>query len=146
MRSVKLLRQKSDELSTPGTLLTDRGTVFVTLELPDKKNKSNVSCIPEGRYTVKMVTSPTHGRVYQVMNVPNRSNILIHSANIPSQLLGCIAVGKSVAVFNPGSIKGLKVPTKGISRSREALKQLEDEMSGEDFTLEIIFADIKKKV
>jgi len=70
---------------------------FNTIELPQKGNQKNISCIPEGTYTVHKITSPTKGKCFQVMNVPNRTAILLHIGNyvvgkqIDSQ--GCLLVG-----------------------------------------------------
>ena len=73
-------------------------------ELPARGNQSKISRIPAGDYLCRWIDSPVHGLCYQVMDVPNRSMIEIHSANWMGdaslgffcQLLGCIALGKSV--------------------------------------------------
>ena len=38
-------------------------------------------CIPEGEYEIRLTNSPHFGRVYEVMNVPDRTHILIHKGN-----------------------------------------------------------------
>lgn len=51
-------------------------------------------CIPEGTYIASRYNSPKHGpNTWQLEAVPGRTNIQIHIANWPSQLLGCIAPG-----------------------------------------------------
>lgn len=74
--------------------------VCKTLELGWKDNQNNISCIPVGEYlcawTRSNRLSKKHGYdffTYEVLNVPNRSGIRIHSANYFFQLLGCIALG-----------------------------------------------------
>lgn len=66
-----------------------------TLELPWRKNAKSISCIPVGKYKVRYRYSEIH-RIkvaYWLPDVPNRTGILIHSANEPHELQGCIAVG-----------------------------------------------------
>lgn len=71
-----------------------------TLELPDKDNQNRISCIPEGEYKVIKRTSPGRGKHFHILKVPNRTYILIHSANYVEQLLGCVAVGLSHTDIN----------------------------------------------
>lgn len=66
---------------------------YFTLELPWKENQRRISCIPVGTYKIKKHNSPKFGKCFWVLDVPNRSEILIHPANYTRQLLGCIAVG-----------------------------------------------------
>ena len=76
-----------------------------TLELPDKDNQKNISCIPEGVYTAKKRLSPSKGEVVvEYKNVPNRTYIQIHKGNHTRQLLGCQAVGDSIAFVDGDSI------------------------------------------
>jgi hypothetical protein len=103
MKEVTLKRFSDDTKQTLGVLsfIKDDGQLFVckTLELPWKNNQSNVSCIPAGSYTCKYTRSnrmskPGHDVfTYEVLSVPDRAGIRIHSANFFSQLLGCIALG-----------------------------------------------------
>lgn len=63
-----------------------------TIELPWKKNQTEVSCIPEGRYELKKRYSSKFKWHLEVIGVPHRSLILIHPANNAQQeLRGCIA-------------------------------------------------------
>lgn len=43
-----------------------------------------------------MRDSAHFGMIVPGIDVPNRTDIEIHPANYPSQLLGCIAVGESI--------------------------------------------------
>jgi hypothetical protein len=84
-----------------------------SIELPWLDNKSQVSCIPEGKYELKKRYSQHHGWHLQLMKVKNRDLILIHAANdAMKELKGCIA---------PVSI--LKAEGKGLE-SRIALKKI----------------------
>lgn len=93
------------EDSTLG-VLTVEGEDFrcFTLELPDKGNKSNISCIPSGTYEYFKRVSPSNGNVIELKNVVNRSNVQIHVGNYTSDILGCILVGKTIADINNDGI------------------------------------------
>jgi|CXWL01.1.fsa_nt_gi hypothetical protein len=104
MKEVTLNRISDDGTQTLGTftVLKDDGQLFVckTLERPWKDNASNISSIPKGNYVCKYTRSPRmseqHGKdffTYEVLNVPGRAGIRIHSSNYYSQLQGCIALG-----------------------------------------------------
>ena len=83
---------------------------------PWKSNKRNVSCIPEGVYNLELVDSPRFGKgSIAIVNVPDRSYILIHAANLARELRGCEAPGTRW-----GSLEG--VPA--VLNSRAALSRL----------------------
>ena len=63
-----------------------------TIELPWLQNQRNVSCIPEGRYELRKRFIKKFGLHFLVVDVPDRSWILIHPAtDAKTQLKGCIA-------------------------------------------------------
>lgn len=77
-----------------------------TLELPWGKNPTGHSCIPCGTYPL------SYGMFYggdgvggkldypaYILEVPGRSEIKIHIANIYTQLLGCIAPGTALGYY-----------------------------------------------
>jgi hypothetical protein len=77
----------------------DPGAVqLYTLERPWQGNAPYLSCIPEGVYQL----APHHGahwvNVIELLDVAGRSSILIHPANKPVELQGCIAPGLSCDV------------------------------------------------
>ncbi|HQU66547.1 MAG TPA: DUF5675 family protein [Flavobacteriaceae bacterium] len=77
---------------TNGTLTLNGHFVCFTIELPWKENQKNVSCIPEGTYELKARHSKKFNNHLQIMDVPNRSCILLHPANdAVKELSGCIA-------------------------------------------------------
>lgn len=92
-----LQRDSQDTWASFGTMHTDAGTVECqTLERPWIGNHQGISCIPAASYTCSLRFSPHHGfAVFGVDDVPDRSDIEIHAANLPTQLLGCIALGQS---------------------------------------------------
>lgn len=96
--------RKATKKQTTGILVAgNSGASFAckTVERPWLNNANNISCIPTGTYQVKWTLSPKFMKyTYQVMNVPNRSGIRIHSANYYSQLQGCIALGDALVDIN----------------------------------------------
>ena len=99
MKTVELFRIESNDKQTLGVL---RFLDFVckTLELAWRNNESNKSCIPKGEYPCKWTRSNRLSKLkgedvytYEVLSVPDRAGIRIHSANYFFQLLGCISLG-----------------------------------------------------
>lgn len=81
--------------------VTGFGMMFMMLELPDLGNAPNVSCIPEGTYTVRKRMSPSKGYVVlEYVDVPNRTFIQIHTGNFTRQILGCQLTGDGVKDIN----------------------------------------------
>ena len=77
---------------TNGTLTLNGQFVCFTIELPWRENKRNMSCIPEGTYELQPHFSINHKAHIKVLDVFNRSQILIHAANDAlTELKGCIA-------------------------------------------------------
>lgn len=104
---------------------------FYSLELPWKENKHNISCIPEGIYSVEPNNTTAHPHTYRVLNVPDRSGILIHIANYISDLRGCIGLGMSLNdIDKDGKLD--------ISSSTKAVKKLYDLIGEENFKLIIL--------
>lgn len=140
MKTVRLIRGASTDQGTFGRLLFGPN-VLHTVELPWRDNARQRSCIPAGSYRCALVNSPRFGRVYGVANVPGRSHILIHAANVggdvdlgwDSQLHGCIA-----PVERLGAIKNTagRMQRAGLV-SRPALRRLMAWADGQPFTLEI---------
>lgn len=56
-------------------------------------------CIPAGTYECNRFHSPRNGLCWLLDNVPGRSMIEVHSSNVYTQLLGCIAPGMTLGVF-----------------------------------------------
>lgn len=99
MTDIFLDRFKSDGNGTFGELSDALGDLqhIYTIERPPTGAHP---CIPAGVYDIEQYQSPKHGDIWQVMNVPNRSNIEIHPANTMDDLLGCIGVGDSLGKVN----------------------------------------------
>lgn len=65
------------------------------LELPWRENLPLLSRIPATEYALMWHVSPKHGECYKVMDVKNRTDILIHIGNYPDDTLGCLLPGTS---------------------------------------------------
>lgn len=93
---LRLLREKRSGpivpgSSVPGDLTVDGLFECFTLE------RAGVE-IPVGLYHIELMFSPHMGReLPQLENVPGRTDIDIHSGNIPADSKGCVLVGQSRA-------------------------------------------------
>lgn len=103
--NLTLRRQKVTEVCTLGRLYAEDGAeLCVTLEEPwrdanqDGLGDTNVSRIPAGTYPAFRRMSPARGyEVFELRDVPGRSNVQIHKGNNVSHTLGCILVGTAWA-------------------------------------------------
>lgn len=129
MMKALLVRTDSSPDGTFGILYLENKK-FYTLELPDRNNEKNHSCIPLGTYECTYVFSPKFNKkTYLLSNVKDRSGIRIHSANFSKELEGCIALGKSRGILNG-------VPA--VISSKNAISEFEEFLKGQPFTLEIM--------
>jgi hypothetical protein len=135
---IELQRVKQTKEQTLGvlTIFNEPLAVFQcrTLELPWRDNKRNISCIPAGYYPMVWEYSPKYDRfLWELKDVPSRSEVKIHPANYVEQLNGCIALGQKVQDIN-GDGK------KDITNSRRTVRQFQSEI--EPFQDEIIYIHI----
>jgi hypothetical protein len=56
--------------------------------------------IPAGQYSCIPHNSPKHPDTWEISNEPDRTEILIHNANLASQLLGCVAPGNTYGTIS----------------------------------------------
>ena len=95
-----------------------------SLERADNNNKKGVSCVPRG-FTYKCVLeySPRFKTMlWELKDVPNRSECKFHSANYWHQLNGCIALGKSLTDIDGD---GYRDVTNSVNTMKEFHKVLE---------------------
>lgn len=129
METLVLDRHPSEIYGTFGHLYWDGDEICVTGELPWFANHPKTSCIPIGTYLCIKHNSPNHPDTWEVTNVPNRSNILLHPLNIPiKESEGCIGVGRCF-----GRLDGCDA----IMHSDDAMNDLRDELP-DSFYLKII--------
>jgi len=127
MPSLILQRFAYHPEGTLGVLLASVGH-FYTVEKPWEDNTPFKSCIPEGEYPMNWERSPKFGMCWHVNDVPNRTHILIHAGNTARDVVGCVAVGRS-----------LLGDTIGVSESRKAMAELEGITTGGEWTLNVSF-------
>jgi len=85
------LKRTYSEEKTTGILTMPDGVEIETLERPDLNNKPFVSCIPEGVYIVRRNNTGRH-QWYELLDVPGREFIEIHTATRVDHLEGCIGL------------------------------------------------------
>lgn len=101
-----------------GTLfLRDGAAVCQTMELPWLNNARRTSCIKPGHYQLVQHWRAIAGlETLRLLAVEGRDGILIHVANLPKDILGCIAVGMTRTGEHTRSV--------GLARSREAMRRV----------------------
>ena len=118
---LRLVRVTEHDGATFGVMMVGDKPEFVTLEESWRDNERMISCIPQGRYKIKLHRSPKFGLCYKVMDVPERSEILIHVGNTNADTTGCILLGQRYG--NIGD-------RMGILGSRLAMSRFMQVMSG----------------
>lgn len=132
-------------IERPGEGILGRMTIgirkFYTIERNWEGNRKGKSCVPPGRYSLFFLDSPKYGPntitlynpeldvyVYE-SDIPAakrgkaRSRILMHAANISSQLNGCIAPGRRKgALYSQLQEKMVQA----VLDSRNALRDIHD--------------------
>lgn len=101
-------------MGTFGELFLDNDPLCHLAEQPDNHNTPFHSCVPAGLYELVSVSSPKYGETFclynpelnvvvskaEMKNRLTRYGCLIHAANKPSQLQGCIAPGDSLGFLD----------------------------------------------
>ena len=114
---VRIERIYQDDDATLGMLSHKTFNCF-TVERPWLNNIPFVSCIPPGKYLMKLGRYNAGGYdAYVVQEVPGRSLIKLHIANLPSEILGCIGFGDSITRLNDSL---------GVGNSRETFENFMD--------------------
>ena len=126
MKAILVRNYKKDCTMGVFTLISNDKVVFIanTLELVDKDNQFQISCIPKGTYKVTSRESEKYGKHYILADVLNRDAILIHVGNYTKDTHGCILLG----------VKGTE---NTIQKSRVTLDKLLS-IAPDGFTLTII--------
>lgn len=127
-KKVSICRILENDYGTFGVLIYDNKMICLTLEDKWVDNTVNISCIPEGTYQCKIVESPHFGHVYEVMDVPDRTHILIHKGNTHEDTQGCIL---------PGSRYGELIGVPGILESGVAFNAFMSLLNDVPFELTI---------
>lgn len=121
---LQLITKTVAGVGTFGELFHLGQRLLVTVERDWCNNRPNVSCVPAGLFTLRRHHSPSKGACF-ALEAPSlgvtlagpsqRTHCLVHIANWPQQLEGCIAPGLA---FHPTRW--------GVRDSEPALAQLFD--------------------
>lgn len=107
--SITIVRRKFNHKQTTGHLFIfdeKDNCIFNchTLELPNLDNQRQISFISEGLYAAKEINHPKFNMCIQLLNVVDRSGILIHIGNYYTEIQGCILVGHNLTDINSDGI------------------------------------------
>lgn len=131
-----IARRRFDDQGTPGIFVSPRFSCY-TLELPWRDDAPQLSCIPAGVYDVVWSQSPRlRIFTYEILNVPGRGGIRIHSGNLAgdkskgflSDSLGCPLLGNAFGTLNG---------QRAVLVSRPAVTAFESAMQRKPFRLVI---------
>lgn len=131
MKHIFVLRTDGDKNQTSGIILVrdSDGKVLYDCKCIERgwqDNKSNVSCIPEGTYPIKLDYSPKFKTMlWEIYGVPGRAECKIHQANYWFQLNGCIAPGNKLKDLNGDGYRD-------VTSSREALAEFHKVMAPDE--------------
>lgn len=134
MKRLRLERHAQNDFATYGNIIDadTRKELCVTLELPDRGNQHNVSCIPVGTYLVKVAESPKRGYpVPWIQQVPNRDDVQMHRGVLPGDTDGCVLLGTSFYRYNEG---------RGLTGSHAAFDRFMEYVGDGEFELTIVDA------
>lgn len=106
MYTIKITRHQQNENQTIGSLdlfNNDNELLFscVTLERGWNNNEKNISCVPKGEYkAIFEYSNKFKTSLWEIKDVPNRTECKFHASNYWYQLNGCIALGLQVLDIN----------------------------------------------
>jgi hypothetical protein len=103
IRIHRINQDKNQTLGTCTVLDHNNKLVFTSLALERgwRNNENRVSCYPAGVFTVKLEFSDRFKKkLWEVKNVPGRSECKFHAANFWASLEGCTALGLRLRDLN----------------------------------------------
>lgn len=130
MKTIIVNRDWQDENQTLGVCYVkdEAGKIIFKSECIERgwrDNKSRVSCIPEGEYPIKLEYSNRFRKdLYEIYEVPNRSECKFHAANYARQLNGCIALGNNRKDIDKDGYYD-------VTSSRDTMKRFHEAMGGD---------------
>jgi hypothetical protein len=113
---IAVVRMWKTDAGITGTFSIDGQQRYFSLELPEtfegQPNVPNKTCIPAGTYPVMRLWSGHFDRMMpHITEVPGRTEIEIHVANLPKDILGCMGIGR------------LRISETEIGKSQEAFDE-----------------------
>lgn len=130
-REVVLIRNIAEDVQELGNMYVydENGKELFsckTLELAWRDNQRNISCVPNGRYPIYLEYSPRFNRMlWELKEVPGRSECKIHAANYFYQLNGCIAPGDMHTKIDGDKYTDVRNSRKTLDRFMEAMQPAE---------------------
>lgn len=126
-KRITLVRTFANEKETIGTIKIN-DIIIYTLELPDLNNQKKISRIPAGIYPFNKRYSAKFNNHFEILNVENRSAILVHKGNYYYNTEGCVLVGLGLKDINKDGIID-------ITDSGDALAILDNYLDEENFII-----------
>jgi hypothetical protein len=132
IKKVILQRVWMDDNQSTGSLivLDDlRQPIYISpcIERGDRNNEQNVSNVPTGTYPLVWENSPKFGMVWELKDVPNRSECKIHAANMWNQINGCIAPGTYLGEINEDGYYDTLSSGDALKRFHLALEDMQEQ-------------------
>jgi len=127
MKTIIIHRDEQDEKQTLGVCYVkdENGNIIFKSECIERgwlNNQNRISCIPEGEYPVRLEYSNRFRKyLYEIFNVPNRSECKFHAANYARQLNGCIALGNNRADIDKDGYKDVTSSRNTIAKFHKAM-------------------------
>lgn len=106
---------------TFGILKVNKEVFCWTLEPRDEENATDISSIPAQQYICKRYSSTKYPKTFQIMNVPQRYNVVFHAGNDDDDTQGCILLGESL-----GKLKGNRAIMNSGATFKKFMDLLED--------------------
>lgn len=132
---IEVVRLWKSDTGITGTFSVDGAQKYFSLELPEtfegQTNVPDKTCIPEGSYpVVRLWSNHWNAMMPHLTDVPGRTEVEIHVANYPHDILGCIGIGMK------------RIDDTTIGESREAFEEFNSDFenacaSGETVTISI---------
>ena len=131
-KRVVLQRVWMDENQSTGSLIVldkFRQPIYISpcIERGDRNNERNVSNVPTGTYPLVWENSPKFGMVWELKDVPNRSECKIHTANMWDEINGCIAPGTYLGELNADGYYDTLASGDALKRFHLALADVQEQ-------------------
>lgn len=130
--TVEIFRSYQDEKQTSGICVIynqDRFPLFssVNLERGWMDNKIGISCLPKGRYPLKLEYSNKFKQdLWEIKNTEPRTECKFHSASFWFDLNGCISLGARYKYINTDKYLDLSYSKFMMQRFHSVLSQFDE--------------------
>ena len=100
-------RSRTNNICTLGRFVVDGQRAYYSMELPllfeGQEDVPDKTCVPAALYLLRNLFSGKHNCLMpHLVGVRDRSNIEVHAASRPREILGCIAIGNQTLQFQSG--------------------------------------------